>query len=219
MARSTISTFAAARAVPGVWPLLRELQHTLRDCRSVLDVGCGTASPLRSLRVETLVGLEGFEPAWKEAREKQTHDEVVLGDVRRLRTVFGDRRFDACVALDLIEHLPKDDGWRLLDDMEHLARRRVVVFTPSGFLPQQGHGDLQEHLSGWTADDLRSRGYRVIGFCGHRALRGGHHQLKHRPKIFWALVSWLSQALLARHHPEKAAAIYCIKDLSPPRSA
>ena len=77
MARTIIPMFTVVRSVPGVWPLLRELRRSLRDCQSVLDVGCGNASPLRTLRVAHLVGLEGFEPACQEAQAKATHDEVV----------------------------------------------------------------------------------------------------------------------------------------------
>jgi hypothetical protein len=214
MARRSYTLQETARGVPGVLPLLFELRRTLRGCRTVLDLGCGPASPLRALRVETLVGLEGFEPSLRQAQAAQTHDEWVFGDVRDLGRLLAGRRFDGVVALDLIEHLPKDDGWRLLEAMETLAARKAVVFTPNGFLPQQGHGDLQEHLSGWSPTDLRSRGYEVIGFYGHKALRGGHHRLKHRPKVFWALVSQLSQSFYARQHPEQAAAIYAVKSPS-----
>jgi len=214
MARKRTSMFAAAKAVPGVWPLLSELRHTLQPCRSVLDVGCGNLSPLRALTVETLVGVEGFEPALQEAKAHATHDEFLLGDVRRLGALLEERRFDGCVALDLIEHLPKESGWQLLDDLEQVATRKVVIFTPNGFLPQAGHGDLQEHLSGWTPEEMRNRGYDVIGFYGHKSLRGEYHRLKGRPKIFWAVVSLLSQALITRRRPEKAAAIYCVKNVS-----
>lgn len=219
MARRKVSMLAAAKAVPGVWPLLRELRRTLRDCHSVLDVGCGSSSPLRTLPAKMLVGVEGFEPALQEAKAHATHDELLLGDARGLRSLLGERRFDACVALDLIEHLPKEDGWRFLDDLEYVATQRVVIFTPNGFLPQRGQGDLQEHLSGWTPQEMRSRGYDVIGFYGHKSLRGEYHQLKHRPKVFWAVISLLSQACIARHHPEKAAAIYCVRDVSKARSS
>jgi hypothetical protein len=214
MARQRTSMFAAAKAVPGVWPLLRELRHTLRTCRSVLDIGCGNLSPLRTLPVETLVGVEGFEPALRQAKANATHDELLHGDVRQLRPLLGKRRFDGCVALDLIEHLPKENGWQLLDDLEHIASQKVVIFTPNGFLPQKGQGDLQEHLSGWTPAEMRDRGYDVIGFYGHKSLRGEYHRLKGRPKIFWAVVSLLSQASITRRQPEKAAAIYCVKTVS-----
>lgn len=211
MPRTRVPLLQATRATPGTLPLFLELARTLKDCASVLDLGCGNNSPLTTLRTQRLVGFEGFEPALAEAKARATHDDWVLGDVRKLGELLGERRFDACVALDLIEHLPKEDGWRLLDAMERVATRKVIVFTPNGFLPQRGHNDLQEHLSGWVPAELRNRGYRVIGFYGHKTLRGEYHRLKKRPKIFWGVVSLLSQ-LYVRHRPDQAAALYCVKD-------
>jgi hypothetical protein len=213
MAREEFSVFQERAFNPGLWSLLRELRRMLADCRTVLDIGCGCSSPLRYLSVQELVGIEGHGPTLEAARKNRTHDEVVPGDVRKLRELFPARRFDACVALDLIEHLPKEDGWRLLADLEQLAARRIVIFTPSGFLPQKGHDDLQEHQSGWSADEMRRAGYRVIGMHGLKSLRGEYHALRHRPKAFWAVVSWLSQIVYARRHPERAAAILCVKAL------
>ena len=200
---------------PNLFTLLKELRATLCGCKTVLDVGCGNCSPLRFLRDVELIGLEGYAPALEEARKLGSHDELVLGDVRNVGALFSARRFDACVALDLIEHLPKEDGWRLLDDLERTATRRVVILTPNGFLPQKSKdGDLQEHLSGWTPGELRQRGYKVLGIAGPKSLRGEYHLIKRRPRPFWSLVSFAAQHLYSRNHPETAAAIYCAKNLN-----
>jgi len=99
--------------------------------------------------------------------------------------------------------------------MERLATRRVVISTPNGFLPQRSKdGDLQEHLSGWSAEDLRSYGYRVLGMYGPKSLRGEYHRIKYQPRAFWALVSVLGHCLQTRTHPEKAAALFCVKELA-----
>jgi hypothetical protein len=84
-----------------------------------------------------------------------------------------DRSFDCVVALDLIEHLTKEDGRRLLRAMERIARRKVVIFTPQGFLPQHavGRNEFQRHLSGWEVDEMRGMGYRVIGISGWKPLK------------------------------------------------
>ncbi len=199
---------------PGLIQLIGELERALAGCQRVLDVGCGSNSPLRFLRAGHLTGVDGYAPALEQARQRGTHDELLLGDIRSVRQLVGGRRFDACVALDVIEHLSKADGWRLLEDLEQLALRRVVILTPNGFLPQSGRqGDLQEHLSGWTPAELRPRGYRVIGLLGLKTLRGEYHQLKHRPRPFWWLVSMLSHWIYTRRRPEKAAAIFCVKSL------
>ena len=213
-----------SRTLSGLWPhwltnpslltLIGELRSTLRHCQTVLDVGCGNSSPLRFLPKLHLVGLEGYAPALEEARRARTHDEYFSGDVKQLGDLFSSRRFDACVALDVIEHLQKDDGWRMLADMERLATRRVIIFTPNGFMPQRSqHGDLQEHFSGWTAEDMRQRGYRVLGMLGAKPLRGEYHQIRYRPRMFWSVVSALSHYCYTRARPESAAAIFCVKSV------
>jgi hypothetical protein len=120
-------------------------------------------------------------PALDEARARGTHDEYHLADVKKVAEEFPNRRFDACVALDVIEHLEKEDGWRMLESMQKLAARRVVIFTPNGFIPQKSKdGDLQEHLSGWTADEMRARGYQVFGMYGPKWMRGEYHMVKYQ---------------------------------------
>jgi 2-polyprenyl-3-methyl-5-hydroxy-6-metoxy-1,4-benzoquinol methylase len=161
-----------------------------------------------------LVGLDGYAPALEEARQARTHDSYQLGDVRKVAEILAGRRFDACVSLDVIEHLPKADGWQMLDQMEKLATRRVIIFTPNGFIPQHSKdGDLQEHLSGWTSDELRRRGYIVTGMYGPKSLRGEHHEIRLRPKAFWLVMSFVGHYLSTRRHPESAAAIFCVKDM------
>ncbi len=163
---------------------------------------------------ETL-GLDGHAPSLDAARTARTHNEFLLGDVRKLDELLPSRRFDACVALDVIEHLPKEDGWCMLEQMEKAALRKVIVFTPNGFLPQRSrNGDLQEHLSGWTAEEMRSKGYTVYGALGPKAYRGEYHAITRKPRLFWAMASIAQHFLRTRSHPEEAAAIFCVKTLS-----
>lgn len=180
----------------------------------MLDVGCGNGSPLRFLSGVRLVGVDGYAPALEEARKNGTHDEFVLGDVKRISELFPAKSFDACVALDVIEHLPKEDGWRMAEAMERLARKRVIIFTPNGFVPQKSKdGDLQEHLSGWTADEMRPRGYEVLGMYGPKAWRGEYHRINRQPRAIWVMISLTAHYLQTRTRPEKAAAIFCVKNL------
>ena len=212
LSRASFSLLKSSLTNPSLLTLVREIQSTLRGCSTVLDVGCGNGSPLRFLSGVRLVGVDGYAPALEEARKSGTHDEFVLGDVKRISELFPPKSFDACVALDVIEHLPKEDGWRMADAMERLARKRVIIFTPNGFIPQKSKdGDLQEHLSGWTADEMRPKGYRVLGMYGPKSLRGEYHRIKRDPRAFWLLVSLGAHYLHTRTRPEKAAAIFCVK--------
>ena len=192
------------------------LRRALAGCESVLDVGCGAHCwTFRELGFSNTTGIEAYEPAFQEAVRLNTHDHLVLGDARNLERWFEPRQFDACVAVDVIEHLRKEDGLRVMRQMEQIARQRVVFFTPSGFLPQ-GHrtpGDLQSHLSGWEPREMRAYGYRVSGYLGPKHLRGQHHLLI-RPALPWGVVSLFGHLLWTRYHAEAAAAMLCVKSLA-----
>lgn len=192
------------------------LRKALLGCQNVLDVGCGTSPVLRQIGIPHLVGIEGYEPLIQQARKLNTHDEIVHGDVRELTRYFRPGQFDACVGLDVIEHLAKEDGLKMMKAMETIAAQKVVLFTPCGFLPQRhaANDDLQEHLSGWEPAEMAGYGYRVTGFLGPKKLRGEYHALKRRPRVLWAVISLIGHFLWTRNHPEKAAAILCVKNLA-----
>jgi len=191
-----------------------ELYEPLRDCRTILDVGCGSASRLRLLECQSLAGIDGYAPSVEEAKKNSTHNELILGDIRELDRFFKPGQFEGCIAIDVIEHLNKEDGIKLIEAMERIASRKVVFFTPNGFLPQAHatQSDLQEHLSGWTASEMKQLGYHVIGVLGPKWLRGGFHVIRWWPRSFWGIVAWLFHAVWSRWRPASAAAILCVKE-------
>src|ERR1041385_6608685 len=113
------------------------LRQALAECESVLDIGCGNLPIMRDLGVSRSVGVEGYRPFFEEAKREKLQDDLVECDVREISKHFQPGQFDACAALDLIEHLPKADGLELIRSTETIAKKRVVFFTPSGFLPQR----------------------------------------------------------------------------------
>ena len=120
--------------------------------------------------------------------------------------------FDCVILLDVVEHLKKDEGLRLLDNVERIARKKIFVVTPNGFLPSGAfdNNPWQIHRSGWTVEEMRNRGYKVLGVHGLKALRGEKAILKFNPKPIWELISMLTQYIV-RNHPEFAFEILCIK--------
>ena len=194
---------------------LSEVRKALSDCRTCLDIGCCGNSPMRFLNFEYSVGVDGHEPSLAGARQNHTHSEYRLMRVQEMGKSFARKQFDCCVASDLIEHLTKEEGRQLIRDMERIASKKVLLFTPNGFLAQSSRGDdLQQHLSGWEAGEMRSLGFTVAGMHGHRFLRGEQHRHRFRPRILSGLLSVLTHYLYTRSHPEHAAALLCIKDVT-----
>jgi SAM-dependent methyltransferase len=204
------------RVDPNAMLLRLALLDALAGCDSVLDVGCGISGILRELDVPKTTGFDGYQPDLDKAKSQNTHQEYVLGDARKLADYFQPKEFDACIALDVIEHLTKEDGLKLMQSMEKLAKKTVILFTPSGFLPQRNsvEGDLQVHLSGWEPAEMSNYGYVVTGLLGPKTLRGEGHMLKKRPAVLWAMVSFFCQVLWTKRQPAKAAAIFCVKSFA-----
>lgn len=183
---------------------------------SLLDVGCGERTPLADVlpRIPYSVGVDAYLPAIEASRSAGLHTEYVHANVLALDEIFPPGSFDVVVAAEVIEHLSKADGLRLLASMARIARKRVVVVTPNGWLPQEpiDGNEYQRHLSGWEVAEMRALGYRVIGANGWRPLRGDRAHIRWRPEWLWEKVSFLTQDWVARS-PRHAFHICCVKDL------
>jgi len=138
---------------------------------SILDVGCGKHSSLAYIinrRKLDAVGLDIFEPYLKEAKDKGVYPQVVVGDARWLP--FRDKSFDVVTCMEVIEHVEKEDGEKILNELERVSKWLVLISTPIGECRQYAYDQnpFQEHRSTWSVQDLRTRGFKIRG----RGLRG-----------------------------------------------
>ncbi|HEU0015788.1 MAG TPA: methyltransferase domain-containing protein [Longimicrobium sp.] len=137
----------------------------------VLDVGPGI-QPQDYFPARTHVCVEAHAPYVRRLLAERAGDPRLVclhGTWQEVLPHLPDASVDTAFALDLIEHLEKDEGYGLLREMARIARHQVVVFTPLGLYPQhydEGQPDAwgmdggywQTHRSGWTPDDLARAG-------------------------------------------------------------
>jgi SAM-dependent methyltransferase len=198
------------------------VELSVGDAASVLDVGCGNNSPLGRFRrrVPYSVGVDIYTPWIDESRARGIHDRYAVLDVLSIEDEFGPEAFEAVVACDVLEHLTADDGAELLARMQRVASNRVVVLTPNGHVPQGATwgNPYQVHRSGWSAVELRRRGYAVRGVNGLKLFRGERGQLRLRPARLWDTFSQASQPLAWRW-PDWAFHLLAVKEISGPSSA
>jgi SAM-dependent methyltransferase len=190
--------------------LYTELKRNLSGYDKVLDLGCGYASALHQIHIQFSVGVELFEPYILESSRRGIHSQYIKADVRRIE--FKPKTFDAVIAIDLLEHLAKQEGAELLAKMESWATKKVIIFTPNGYLWQDACDDntLQEHRSGWSVDELQGLGYTVRGMNGWRRLRGYRTSAKYHPVLLWDKISILSQ-MITYWYPRLAFQLLAIK--------
>lgn len=167
---------------------------------SLLDVGCGGNSPLSAAckGIPHTVGVDAHAESIRRSRSAGLHGDYVCMDILKIADHFGPARFDVVAALDVIEHLEKDEGIQLLEAMETVARRLVLVFTPNGFLPQSSFegNPWQVHKSGWLVADFEARGYSVLGMNGWKPLRGEKWEPRIRPAALGNRLSSSTQPLV-----------------------
>ncbi|MFH1972237.1 MAG: methyltransferase domain-containing protein [archaeon] len=191
-----------------------ELKKAVGNSSSLLDVGCGSNSPIHPFSKNlSTVGVDDFFPSIEKSKQKQIHNAYKQINVLEINKNFDENSFDCVLASDLIEHLTKEEGNKLIDSMEKIAKKKVIIFTPNGFLHQGEYDNnaYQIHKSGWTAEEMKKRGYKVIGINGWKQLRGEFTNIKYKPTFVWRIISDLTQ-LITRNNPKKAFQILCIKN-------
>ena len=192
------------------------LEKELGNMRTVLDVGCGNWSPLANVRKNFYsVGIDIHKPSIKEIKKKKIHNAYKIGDVLKISKYFKPKSFDAVVALDVVEHFEKKDGLSLIAQMENIARKKVIILTPYGFVSQHplDGNPYQEHKSGWYIDDFKKRGYKLFGARGLRFIRGEYARFRYKPWIFWGITSPISH-LFVYFFPQIAYQLIAVKNFN-----
>ena len=149
---------------------IKILEEELSDCSSVLDLACGQNSPLRFVeKKQHRVGVDIFEPYLEESKRLGIHDDYFVSDIMKLDKNLVDKKFDAVIGLDIIEHLSKKDGHNLVTLMSTLASKKIIIFTPNGFVEQEEYdgNPWQRHRSGWIVEEMQDLGFRIYGMGGH----------------------------------------------------
>ncbi|MDD5415772.1 MAG: glycosyltransferase [Candidatus Daviesbacteria bacterium] len=188
---------------PFSWSWL--LRKLIGDPKTVLDIGCGDGALMRTLSKEKnwkIVGIDIFKDSVIKAKTLGVYDSIIQGDVIEVlkKMITQRNRFNTVFCSQLIEHLSKKEGNRLLDLMDQLALERIVVTTPRGFVEQReeflGNNHHQHHKSGWMIEDFVSRGYKVYGLGLSAVWRYSKLGLSKARIPFISLVSYLMSPLV-----------------------
>lgn len=167
------------------------------SCKTFLDLGCGNGSVISSFRnqIKFSVGMDIYLPDLKESKKNKIHNKYILGNILNADKYFSAKSFDCVMAIGVIEHLKKNQAFRLITKMEKIAKRMVVIVTPNGYVKQEGtdnsNNPYQKHLSGFDVYDFQQLGYQLRGLDGPKFLRQHNAKIKYQPLILFSLISTL----------------------------
>lgn len=140
--------------------------------KTILDYGMGYGTWGFLIRTRKngypyIVGTDLFKDYINRHRNLGIYNEVYQKDI--LNTGFEDGSFDIVLACEIIEHLDKPDGYKLLDEAERLSKELVIFSTPYEVInprrisktPFMDPNPLNEHVSKWVPQEFIKNGYHI----------------------------------------------------------
>jgi len=100
-------------------------------------------------------GVEIFEPYTKIPHVQSLYDEIFIGNAYEIIHTLPN--YDLIIAMDIVEHLNKQDGIELCEDMLFLFTKACMINVPTGdWLNNVVIADnpAEEHQAIWEKEDL-----------------------------------------------------------------
>tara|TARA_Y100000310_G_scaffold129165_1_gene128308 strand:- start:449 stop:1018 length:570 start_codon:yes stop_codon:yes gene_type:complete len=168
----------------GNW-LTEEVNKHLHPDQTVLDLCCGNGQVSDGLVYGEIVGVDICKEYLDMYNESVSGSSVIQFDLKQISSskekVFADNSFDVVLCLDGVEHLEQQDGEKLVERIEKIANKKVIIFTPENaenpHMPVLNFpvntwgitaGDKwQVHKSAFPRTYFSSRGYECIQLGYH----------------------------------------------------
>jgi ubiquinone/menaquinone biosynthesis C-methylase UbiE len=97
-----------------------------------------------------VVGVDLFKAYLEEAKK---FEQVVLASASALP--FRSASFDAVLAAELVEHMPKIEGYTFLKELKRVSAKQIVLTTPRDFEHLfYGSEHPETHKSHWTKMEI-----------------------------------------------------------------
>jgi ubiquinone/menaquinone biosynthesis C-methylase UbiE len=127
------------------------IQKEITKNDTVLDLGCGimqattdvieyrkTRNPFKDLRVikcKSLLGCDMWRSYLDVAKKHFPVIQISMNELDR----FVDESFDVVMCLDVLEHLELQEAINAIEHMKRIARKKVIIYTPSSFKTNEEH--------------------------------------------------------------------------------
>ena len=136
--------------------------HKIPNSQTVLDVGCGRGQfgfLIKSRKnIKTLVGLDIWKPHLSKLSQFQVYDHLIQTRIPPMP--LKNKSVDVSLACEILEHLTRDEGIKLLEDLERITNNLIIVSTPQNYPQDIVYGNIYErHLTEWACQEFEKYGF------------------------------------------------------------
>lgn len=201
------------------------LQNELKNCETILDLGCGPSSPIKNCKnIKYSVGVEIFDKYLKLSKKQKIHNEYIKKNILDLD--FPKKSFDAVIMIEVLEHLSKEDGKKIIKLANKWAKKKIIISTPNNYFPMDivDENKYQKHLSGWNIDTFKKLGFKCHGVSGLKVFYNSKNEVKSlvnannytnirfKPKVFFYYLNGIFQ-VVTYYFPKFAFGLFAVKTI------
>jgi len=128
----------------------------------VADIACGMGKWGLLLRIHNqelyIVGVDLSVRNIKVAKMTRAYDDLIIADARQLP--FRNHTIDYVMACEVIEHLNRNDGIKMIFELERIARIKILLTTPYA---RWWYTYVKGHITRHSPKEFRRLGFKVRG--------------------------------------------------------
>ena len=148
----------------------RYVRAATKNGESLLSLCCGIGLELWGVKSAHVIAVDTVAQYLAEVHTRCPQAKTVCSDALTYVKGQPDNSVDVISLLDGIEHMGKDVGTELIGEMKRVCRKKMLLFTPEGYVRNEPHDawgiagadGYQIHKSGWTIDELQALGFTLI---------------------------------------------------------
>lgn len=155
-----------------------------KDIFNLLALGCGEIRTEDKIGAKNILGVEWADSRLAVAKEKIT---VIKYDIRDITSIIPDKSFDIVTMFDVLEHINKRDGLKLLKELEKKVKNQIVIFAPVqpeiinvDLVSRMQHErkkknlSMGHHLSTWIPEEFEKLGFQIIKYSPNYHKKKGY---------------------------------------------
>jgi hypothetical protein len=115
-----------------------KLNNYLKDCYSILDICCGNGIVSSGLIYNNITGMDICDEYLQSYKNIVPRSKILKFDIsaymnkslEERKNILLSKSYDIVMCIDGVEHFEKELSEIFIQDMERIAREKVIIFTP-----------------------------------------------------------------------------------------